>query len=175
MGFVGSSRRELQSCKPNVRRSNPLPPAYYCLGYSKQLVGITAAVSNLLHSLKWVQFFANQFSLKTASFQRWKRPSDKEIADIFASVPTQLSFVGRVLVGQVANENWHGKERSYDWSDAIAAVEVLLKLLGIHTQSKQSDLAPWHPGRCAEFIVDGKPVGTRRRNSSACSCRVRAT
>ena len=23
---------------------------------------------------------------------------------------------------------------------------------------ERSDLAPWHPGRCAEFIVDGKPV-----------------
>ena len=23
---------------------------------------------------------------------------------------------------------------------------------------EKSDLAPWHPGRCAEFIVDGKPV-----------------
>ena len=23
---------------------------------------------------------------------------------------------------------------------------------------KRSDLAPWHPGRCAEFIVDGKAV-----------------
>ena len=68
------------------------------------------------------------------------------------------SFVGGVLVGQVANENWHGKERSYDWSDAIAAVEVLLKLLGIAYKIERSDLAPWHPGRCAEFIVDGKPV-----------------
>jgi phenylalanyl-tRNA synthetase beta chain len=87
-----------------------------------------------------------------------KRPTDKEIADIFASVPTQLSFVCGVLVGQVHGENWHGKGRNYDWSDAIAAVEVLLTLLGLEYKIERSDLAPWHPGRCAEFIVDGKPV-----------------
>ena len=103
--------------------------------------------------------FRKSIELKDGIFpEMGKRPSDKEIADIFASVPTQLSFVGGVLVGQVANENWHGKERSYDWSDAIAAVEVLLKLLGIAYTIERSDLAPWHPGRCAEFIVDGKPV-----------------
>jgi phenylalanyl-tRNA synthetase beta chain len=87
-----------------------------------------------------------------------KRPSDKEIADIFASVPTQLSFVCGVLVGQVHGENWHGKGRNYDWSDAIAAVEVLLTLMGLEFKIERSDLAPWHPGRCAEFIVDGIPV-----------------
>jgi phenylalanyl-tRNA synthetase beta chain len=87
-----------------------------------------------------------------------KRPSDKEIADIFASVPTQLSFLAGVLVGQVHGENWQGKGRNYDWSDAVAAVEVLLTLLGIEYKIERSDLAPWHPGRCAEFIVDGKPV-----------------
>jgi phenylalanyl-tRNA synthetase beta chain len=87
-----------------------------------------------------------------------KRPTDKEIADIFASVPTQLSFVCGVLVGQVHGENWHGKGRNYDWSDAIAAVEVLLNLMGIQFEIERSDLSPWHPGRCAEFIVDGKPV-----------------
>jgi phenylalanyl-tRNA synthetase beta chain len=87
-----------------------------------------------------------------------KRPSDNEIADIFASVPTQLSFVCGVLIGQVADDTWHGKQRNYEWSDAVAAVEVLLTLLGLQFTITRSDLAPWHPGRCAEFIIDGKPV-----------------
>ena len=87
-----------------------------------------------------------------------KRPTDKQIADIFASVPTQLSFLAGVLVGQVHGENWQGKGRNYDWSDAVGAVEVLLTLLGIEYKIERSDLAPWHPGRCAEFVVDGKPV-----------------
>lgn len=87
-----------------------------------------------------------------------KRPTDQEIKDIFASVPTQLNFIGGVLVGHVAPENWSQKVRSYEWSDAAAAVENLLSLLGLHYEKKRSDLAPWHPGRCVEFIVEGKPV-----------------
>ena len=87
-----------------------------------------------------------------------KRPSDKEIDEIFASVPTQLSFVCGVLVGQVSNETWQGKPRNYEWSDAVAAVEVLLNLMGLDFKIERSDLAPWHPGRCAEFMVEGKAV-----------------
>jgi phenylalanyl-tRNA synthetase beta chain len=103
--------------------------------------------------------FRKSIDLKDGIFPAMgKRPSDKEIADIFASVPTQLSFVCGVLVGQVANETWQGKQRSYDWSDAVAAVEVLLTLMGLDFKIERSDLAPWHPGRCAEFIVDGKAV-----------------
>lgn len=103
--------------------------------------------------------FRKSIDLKDGIFPvMGKRPSDKEIADIFSSVPTQLSFVCGVLVGQVANETWQGKQRSYDWSDAVAAVEVLLTLMGFEFKIERSDLAPWHPGRCAEFIVDGKAV-----------------
>ena len=103
--------------------------------------------------------FRKSIDLKNGIFpETGKRPSDKEIADIFASVPTQLSFVCGVLVGQVAGESWQGKQRSYEWSDAVAAVEVILTLLGLEYRIERSDLAPWHPGRCAEFIVDGKPV-----------------
>ena len=103
--------------------------------------------------------FRKSIDLKKGIFpQLGKRPTDTEIAEIFASVPTQLSFVCGVLVGQVSNETWQGKPRNYEWSDAVAAVEVLLKLMGLDYRIERSDLAPWHPGRCAEFIVDGKPV-----------------
>lgn len=103
--------------------------------------------------------FRKSIELKAGLFpELGKRPTDKEIEEIFASVPTQLSFVCGVMVGAISNESWQGKPRSYDWSDAVSAVEVLLKLLGLEFKIERSDLAPWHPGRCAEFIVDGKAV-----------------
>lgn len=103
--------------------------------------------------------FRKSIELKPGIFPKLgERPSDVQIAEIFASVPTQLSFVCGVLVGQVSPETWQGKPRNYEWSDAVAAVEILLKLMGLDYQIERSDLAPWHPGRCAEFIVDGKPV-----------------
>ena len=86
------------------------------------------------------------------------RPSDATIREIFASVPTQLSFVCGVQVGRVATESWKGKARAYDWTDAVGEIEKILSDMNLTWNVKQSDLAPWHPGRCAEFIVDGKPV-----------------
>ena len=58
----------------------------------------------------------------------------------------------------MATESWKGKSRSYDWTDALAEIETILTQMNLSWKVQSSDLAPWHPGRCAEFIVDGKPV-----------------
>jgi phenylalanyl-tRNA synthetase beta chain len=53
---------------------------------------------------------------------------------------------------------WWGKGRSAEWSDAIDCAAEIIRSSGNTFEIKSSELAPWHPGRCAEFIVDGKPV-----------------
>ena len=103
--------------------------------------------------------FRKSIDLKKGIFpDLGQRPSDEQIEEILASVPTQLSFVCGVLVGNISNETWQGKQRNYEWSDAVATVEVIFKLLGLEYQIKRSDLAPWHPGRCAEFLINGTAV-----------------
>jgi phenylalanyl-tRNA synthetase beta chain len=87
-----------------------------------------------------------------------KRPTDATIQEIFASVPTQLSFICGVQIGRIGTESWKGKPRPYDWTDAVGEIEKILSDMNLTWTVKQSDLAPWHPGRCAEFIVDGKAV-----------------
>lgn len=87
-----------------------------------------------------------------------KRPNAKELEALYSSVPTQFTHLGAVLVGTVGNENWQGKQRKYEWHDAISAAENILELLGLTWEIKRSDFAPWHPGRCAELIINGKAV-----------------
>jgi phenylalanyl-tRNA synthetase beta chain len=87
-----------------------------------------------------------------------KRPSEKVIEEIFASVPPQAYHVAGLLVGKVENENWQGKARAYTWHDAIEYAQDILALCNLEWSIKRSDFAPWHPGRCAELIVDGKAV-----------------
>ena len=87
-----------------------------------------------------------------------KRPSEKVIEEIFASVPPQAYHVAGLLVGKVENENWQGKARAYTWHDAIEYAQDVLALCNLEWSIKRSDFAPWHPGRCAELIVDGKAV-----------------
>ena len=87
-----------------------------------------------------------------------KKPGAKEIEALYKSVPNQLTHLGGVLIGKIGNENWQGQQRNYQWHDAVAAVENLLDLLGLKCEVKRSDFAPWHPGRCAELVIDGKAV-----------------
>jgi len=87
-----------------------------------------------------------------------KRPNQKIIDEIFASVPTQGYHVAGLLVGKTENENWQGKSRAYNWQDAIAYAQDILQLCNLEWSVARSDLAPWHPGRCAELIVNGKAV-----------------
>jgi phenylalanyl-tRNA synthetase beta chain len=87
-----------------------------------------------------------------------KRPDQKVIDQIFASVSPQAYHVAGLLVGKVENEDWQGKARAYTWHDAIAYAQDILQLCNLQWTVKRSDFAPWHPGRCAELIVDGKAV-----------------
>ncbi len=86
------------------------------------------------------------------------RPDTKTIEAIYASVPPQAFHVAGLLVGKVESEDWQGKARAYNWQDAIAYAQDILQLCNLEWTIKRSDFAPWHPGRCAELIVDGKAV-----------------
>ena len=86
------------------------------------------------------------------------RPDAKTISAIYASVPPQAFHVAGLLVGKIEEENWQGKARAYTWQDAIAYAQDILRLCNLEWTVKRSDFAPWHPGRCAELIVDGKAV-----------------
>jgi phenylalanyl-tRNA synthetase beta chain len=86
------------------------------------------------------------------------RPDTKTISAIYGSVPPQAFHVAGLLVGKNEEENWQGKARAYTWQDAIAYAQDILRLCNLEWTVKRSDFAPWHPGRCAELIVDGKAV-----------------
>ncbi|MEI9907266.1 MAG: phenylalanine--tRNA ligase subunit beta [Actinomycetota bacterium] len=84
-----------------------------------------------------------------------KKPTQSEIDAIYATVPDQPIHVGGLLVGQAEFDGWYGKGRDFDWSDAVANVEAILRSCNLEWSVERSDFAPWHPGRCAEFIVNG--------------------
>jgi phenylalanyl-tRNA synthetase beta chain len=86
------------------------------------------------------------------------RPAQSIIDEMLASVPPQAFHVAGLLVGRNENEDWQGASRSYTWRDAIAYAQDILELCNLNWSIQRSDFAPWHPGRCAELIVDGKAV-----------------
>jgi len=87
------------------------------------------------------------------------RPTDAEIAQIEAALPAQPLHVGAVLAGDRDTRGWWGAGRAAGWADAVAAAQLVGQVAGVELQAVAADLAPWHPGRCAELRAGGFPVG----------------
>lgn len=86
------------------------------------------------------------------------RPSDEEIDRLHRAVPHQPWRAAGILTGQRVADGWLGKGRSVDWADAIDVVRSLAAMLGVNIYPRSVDNAPFHPGRCAEFISDAGAV-----------------
>ncbi|PWW24481.1 phenylalanyl-tRNA synthetase beta chain [Geodermatophilus normandii] len=53
-----------------------------------------------------------------------------------------------------------GPGRAAGWADAVQAARVVAAAAGVQLFVRPGAAAPWHPGRCAELVVDG--VGGER-------------
>lgn len=88
------------------------------------------------------------------------RPSDAELAAIARIVPVQPRHLATVLAGDVELPGWWGTGRAACWADAIESARVVARLARRQLQVRKADVAPWHPGRCAQLLLDGEVVGT---------------
>lgn len=87
-----------------------------------------------------------------------KRPTPAQIKKIYESVPKQPLHIGGVLAGEVELSGWWGSGRKVDWLDCLDLVSELISSTGNSFTVHNVELAPWHPGRCAEFRINGKPI-----------------
>lgn len=87
------------------------------------------------------------------------RPSDAEVQSLYEALPDQPLHIGVVLTGSLTPTGWWGKGRPASWADAVQIARLIASAVGVEPAVKNAELAPWHPGRCAEFSVDGKVVG----------------
>ena len=87
-----------------------------------------------------------------------RKPSQKIIDSIYASVPNQMLFVAGVSCGEKYLSNWQGEGSKFEWSDSVSKAAEIIESTGNKYEITGTDLAPWHPGRCAEFNVAGKVV-----------------
>jgi phenylalanyl-tRNA synthetase beta chain len=90
------------------------------------------------------------------------RPSDAEFAAADAVLPHQPRHVAAVLTGEVERTGWWGPGQAAGWADAVQAGRMVLAAAGIPQERvgvRAAQQAPWHPGRCAELLVDNTVVG----------------
>jgi phenylalanyl-tRNA synthetase beta chain len=86
-------------------------------------------------------------------------PTAAEIATMQAALPQQPLHVSVVLAGDRERAGWWGSGRAADWADAVEAARLVGRTYGVELTVKAADLAPWHPGRCAQLRVGDWPVG----------------
>ena len=158
MGFVGARASTYALANP-MSDENPLLRVHLIPG----LIEVAARnisrgaqdfaifeIGSIFRSSKKLETFINA--------ETSERPNQQIISKIFDSVPEQTEMVAGLLVGKKEVENWQGKSQSFEWNDAISFAQEILDLCHLDYEIKRSDLAPWHPGRCAELIVDGRVV-----------------
>ena len=88
-----------------------------------------------------------------------RRPTDAEIATLNDSLPVQPVHVGAVLAGLREPRGPWGTGRPVEAADAFEAVRVIARACGVPVTLRAAQHLPWHPGRCAEVVVDGAVVG----------------
>ncbi|MFF6782361.1 phenylalanine--tRNA ligase subunit beta [Streptomyces sp. NPDC012510] len=82
-----------------------------------------------------------------------RRPTDEEIATLNAALPEQPRHVAVVVAGAREQAGWWGKGRPADWADTIEAGRAVAREAGAELVVRKGQYGPWHPGRCAEFVV----------------------
>lgn len=88
-----------------------------------------------------------------------QRPSDEEIQALYDALPDQPLHLGVVLTGSRVPAGWWGKGQSVGWQDAVQVGRTVAEAVGVEPVLRNVELAPWHPGRCAEFSVGGSVIG----------------
>ncbi|MBC7633213.1 phenylalanine--tRNA ligase subunit beta [Aeromicrobium sp.] len=87
------------------------------------------------------------------------RPGPGEFAVFDAVLPAQPLHVGLLMSGERVRTGWAGPGRHVMWADAVAVVQHVAEVLHVDLAVEQVQLAPWHPGRCAAFVLDGVTIG----------------
>jgi phenylalanyl-tRNA synthetase beta chain len=87
------------------------------------------------------------------------RPAPDVLDALDAALPDQPTHLGVVLTGLREPRGHWGPGRTASWEDAVEAARLAARTLGAPLTVRRGNAPPWHPGRCAELLVDGEPAG----------------
>jgi len=147
----------LGQTSPSPRLLNPLSEAEALLRPSLLPGLVTAAVRNAARGLADVALYETGLVFRgaggTAPTPPVDRPPTRQERDALdAALPDQPRHVALVLCGT-------RQGRAVDGADAVEALVALGRALGLDLVSRSAAQDPWHPGRCAELLLDGRRVG----------------
>ena len=160
MGIAeGDPRRDL------IRLANPLSETHPYLRTSL-LPGLFAAIAkNNSRSITDLALFERgkaYFDGGQGAAPRLgvtERPSADDLAAIDAAIPAQPDTIAGVVTGNWRAAGWAGAAVPSDWTHVVALAEAAAAAVGVELGRRNAEVAPWHPGRCAELSLDGVVLG----------------
>ncbi len=69
-------------------------------------------------------------------------------------MPDQPFHVAVVMTGKLESDGWWGPGRDATWADVIQVCRDAAAAIDAPLIVRQAQRAPWHPGRCAQLLVD---------------------
>lgn len=88
------------------------------------------------------------------------RPTDADLTGLYALLPDQPLHLATAFAGQRSPAGWWGAGEPACWADAVESARVVARAVGAALTARPGATPmPWHPGRCAELVVDGAVVG----------------
>jgi phenylalanyl-tRNA synthetase beta chain len=87
------------------------------------------------------------------------RPSEADLRKLEEALPHQPTHLAVALTGERERSGWWGPGRVAAWPDAVEAARLVAGSLGLGLETRADVHAPWHPGRCAALLLDGRVVG----------------
>jgi phenylalanyl-tRNA synthetase beta chain len=88
-----------------------------------------------------------------------RKPTEAEMQQLEAALPLQPMHLALALTGEREHRGWWGDGRPAGWADVIELARVAARAVDVLIDVQPANLAPWHPGRCAELVVNGRVVG----------------
>ena len=88
-----------------------------------------------------------------------QRPSDADWQALEGLLPDQPMHVAAVWTGDRTVKNWQGSGESITWADAIATAQDIADALGVDLTVEQGADPAFHPGRCAQLMIDKAIIG----------------
>lgn len=153
LGFKGARAR-------SFRIANPLSDEFPVMRTHILQSLLPTAVRNLNRGNSQIAIFeagrifrAPENVALTSLLNTGSRPKEGEVSALLTAVPHQPTMLAGVVAGEIEKSGWWGKGREGTWADAISLTAEMIGLLGSSVEIVASDLAPWHPGRCAELRI----------------------
>ena len=87
-----------------------------------------------------------------------QRPSTEELASLNGEIPSQPKHLAVLLTGSRVPNQVGQKEQQANYQDAINAVRAVAHAVAAELEIRQAHHAGFHPGRCAEFVIDEQVV-----------------